>query len=423
MLKVVLIKKIRNAEELIGMSILIVDDSNLEKKVLQDFLKEAGFETISVDSAEEAFTILGINANGDSAKIVKSISKQGRDIETIFMDFVMPGMNGIEACKVIKRSCWHDVPIIMITSSHEEDILENAFAAGVMDYVTKPVSKVELLARLRSAVNLKQELDARREYEQKLYFELNLAKGIQRQLLSADFKESDIVVNSIYHPSEFLSGDMYYWTKISQSLYGMLIFDVTGQGIPASLISIFISSVAQEVILNFIDPAAVMQELNQRMCEFSENHSYNRSLDGKFPLFFSALYLTIDTAEQRIDYVNASHAPGILHMFNTAGPEVPDTVLLKQGTACLGLFDDVKIEHNTIFYDGWTRLVLSSDGLLESLGESQEAGLKLLTKKLVKSKNVPDDGLSPYILGGQMRGDIAKKDICLVTVSLGMADA
>lgn len=402
------------------MSILIVDDSNLEKKVLEDYLNTAGFTTICVDSSEEALEVLGLDDNGDIVNVTEG--RTAKDVEAIFMDFIMPGMNGIDACKVIKRSYWHDVPVIMITSSHDEHILEEAFEAGVMDYVTKPVNKVELLARLRSALTLKRELDARRQYEQKLRFDLNLAKGIQRQLLSADFVEDNIAVNSIHHASDFLSGDMYYWTKISQDLYGMLIFNVAGHGIPASLVSIFVSSVAQEVILNFIDPASVMQELNQRMCEFSESNSHDRNMDNNFPLFFSAIYLTVDTAEKRIDYVNAGHVPGILHMFDQTNDAETATVLLDQGTAWLGLFDDINIEQSTVYYQGRTRLALLSDELIENMADGREEGLNFLTKKLTNSQNVPGRQLPRYILDGQLRGDISKDDVCLITISLEMDD-
>ncbi len=57
------------------------------------------------------------------------------------------------------------VPIIMVTSLADMDSLANAFVAGATDYITKPVNRVELLARVRSALKLKAELDRREARE------------------------------------------------------------------------------------------------------------------------------------------------------------------------------------------------------------------------------------------------------------------
>jgi diguanylate cyclase (GGDEF)-like protein len=82
------------------------------------------------------------------------------------MDIVMPQMSGIDACRAIKANeRLRDIPIIMVTGMSADDDLAEAFAAGAMDYVTKPIKVVELLARLRSALALKHELDNRRAHE------------------------------------------------------------------------------------------------------------------------------------------------------------------------------------------------------------------------------------------------------------------
>jgi diguanylate cyclase (GGDEF)-like protein len=81
----------------------------------------------------------------------------------------MPGINGIEACRQIKaQKHVHDIPILMVTGVVDEDELEVAFAAGATDYITKPIKYAELLARLRSALALKYELDCRKAHEQEL---------------------------------------------------------------------------------------------------------------------------------------------------------------------------------------------------------------------------------------------------------------
>lgn len=138
------------------MKILMVDDSPLQRLALASLLEVEGYtDVLQVESPLEALCYLR-QETADS-------------IDLILMDLNMPGMNGIEACRQIKTlpNC-QDIPIIMVTSSDEMDDLKHAFAAGAMDYLTKPPNEVELLARLRSALRLKQETDRRKAREQEL---------------------------------------------------------------------------------------------------------------------------------------------------------------------------------------------------------------------------------------------------------------
>ena len=78
-------------------------------------------------------------------------------------------MDGVEACARIRNDQrYADTPIIMVTSLDDTGSLTNAFVAGATDYVTKPVNRMELIARVRAALRLKAELDRRQEREREL---------------------------------------------------------------------------------------------------------------------------------------------------------------------------------------------------------------------------------------------------------------
>jgi sigma-B regulation protein RsbU (phosphoserine phosphatase) len=146
------------------MSILIVDDSSSERLLLESFLKAKGHTNVVLtESPAQAFRHLGIHGGPEGSR------NGGMDVDLILMDIVMPDMNGIEACRQIKSfGDLRDVPIIMVTANAEMEDLQSAFAAGAMDYITKPVKKLELLARVGSALALKRETDARKLWEQQL---------------------------------------------------------------------------------------------------------------------------------------------------------------------------------------------------------------------------------------------------------------
>ncbi len=142
------------------MAILVVDDSRDEQELLSTRLRAAGYGSLMVaDSAEAAFGILGLGHAGQGTGAV----------DLILMDIMLPGVDGLEACRRIAATEWlQDIPIIVITAKTDEKDLLAAFAAGAMDYIRKPVNPVELVARVSSALALTEERTARKAREQEL---------------------------------------------------------------------------------------------------------------------------------------------------------------------------------------------------------------------------------------------------------------
>ena len=142
------------------MAILIVDDSRDEQTLLSTRLRTAGYEALMVADSAEA--VLGM--------LTQESAGQGMgEIDLILMDIMLPGVDGLEACRRIKAiERLRDIPIIVITVKTDEQALLAAFAAGAMDYIRKPVNPAELVARVASALTLKKERDTRKAREEEL---------------------------------------------------------------------------------------------------------------------------------------------------------------------------------------------------------------------------------------------------------------
>lgn len=160
------------------MAIVIVDDTIFSLEVLKSFLMSAGYsDIITVQSAAELY------------RLVDGYSERGIvEIDLILMDIVMPEVDGIEACQNIKKREWLvDVPVIMVTATTEKDDLQLAFAAGAMDYIKKPLDRVELLARVRSALRLKHETYRRKARETELLEVTRQLKAANESLQNLSF--------------------------------------------------------------------------------------------------------------------------------------------------------------------------------------------------------------------------------------------
>jgi len=120
--------------------ILVVDDEPQVRRVLRTTLSAEGYTIFEARGGEEALEIF-----------------RAKPPDIVLLDVNMPGMDGLEACRQIRRNS--DVPIIMLTvrSAEREKVL--ALDAGADDYVVKPFGIQELLARIRAALRRRLPLD------------------------------------------------------------------------------------------------------------------------------------------------------------------------------------------------------------------------------------------------------------------------
>jgi len=156
------------------MQIMIVDDSGVSRHFFADLLRDAGYsDIVQAESVEEAFRI--ICADGGD--------KGCAQVDLILMDINMPGKDGIQGCRELKKlDGFNDIPVIIISGTEHLENLHDAFEAGAVDYLGKPPHKVELLARVRAALRLKTEMDRRKARERELVAMAGKLEEMNREL-------------------------------------------------------------------------------------------------------------------------------------------------------------------------------------------------------------------------------------------------
>src|SRR5579864_2921265 len=141
-------------------TILVADDQAANRELLEELLTTQGFKVISVS---------------DGADVVPELIRT--QVDLVLMDVMMPRLTGFQACEKIKNNPdTYLIPVILITAlSDKQDRIEG-IKAGADDFLTRPVDRTELLARVRSLVKLKLRTDELERAESVLF---TLARSIE----------------------------------------------------------------------------------------------------------------------------------------------------------------------------------------------------------------------------------------------------
>ncbi len=146
--------------------VLIVDDTLTNLEVLSDYLQSAGF-TVSIASD-------GITALNQAEYIEPNI---------ILLDILMPGMNGFEVCQKLKANPkTKDIPVLFMTGLTDIEDKIKGFELGGVDYVTKPIHKEEVVARIKTHLTLQRMRSHLQIQNQQLNQEINIRQQTEDKL-------------------------------------------------------------------------------------------------------------------------------------------------------------------------------------------------------------------------------------------------
>jgi diguanylate cyclase (GGDEF)-like protein len=134
--------------------VLIVDDISHNLQLLESVLKREKYDIVPANNGKQA---------------LETVMTATRPPDLILLDLMMPGMDGLEVCRILKTDDrYRDIPIIFLTANNESKNLIEAFRAGAVDYITKPFNMLELLARVKTHLELKHARDQLKKALQEL---------------------------------------------------------------------------------------------------------------------------------------------------------------------------------------------------------------------------------------------------------------
>ncbi len=195
--------------------ILIVDDVINNIRLLDKMFEGVGYNTVFANSGKQALEI---------------IENQTKPIDLILLDLMMPEMDGIEVCNILKSNpMYQDIPIIFITADDSKESFVTAFKTGAIDYIKKPFQKTELLLRVENQLKLNKAyaglrksndelLEAYALLEQLVTIDSLTGLGNRRSLL--EFGDIQLKLAQRYHSLfSIMMIDLDYFKKIN-AIYG-----------------------------------------------------------------------------------------------------------------------------------------------------------------------------------------------------------
>ena len=226
----------------------------------------------------------------------------------------------------------------------------------------------------------------------RLEMDLSIARNVQALFLTEKFPASkDLDVDARYIPSAQVGGDFYDFHKIGRSRYAIAIADVSGKGVPASLLMAICQTNLRHFVKRAHSPSEVLVKLNRDLNERMRHD-----------MFITLFLGIVDTDKNTLTYSRAGHEPGLLLRASAGGN--PNVETLRGEGMAIGmvpneLFEEIVSEQTCSFEQG-DALVLFTDGVTETTNQhDEEYSLARLIAKLEKFGGGTANSFNEELLG------------------------
>ena len=342
-------------------TILVVDDSRLQRKILSSSLKRWGYSVMEAES-------------GDAAIAICLEHKP----ELVISDWIMPGMSGLEFCREFRALTSESYGyFILLTSKSEKNEVAEGLDAGADDFLTKPVDGNELRARITAGeriLEMQRELTVKNqvisdtlEELQSLYDSLDNdlieAKKLQESLVPEKFKIfQGSSLSLLLRSSGHVGGDLVGYYPAGDGHLGLFSLDVSGHGISSALMTArlagYLSSSAldQNVALErYADGSyrsrpmvETLEKLNELVLEEMETEHY-----------FTIMLVVVNLKTGALEIGQAGHPHPVIQRKNG------DVVQEGPGGFPMGLMSGISFSAFSAQLMPGDRLMILSDGVTE----------------------------------------------------------
>ena len=271
--------------------VLLVDDDEGSRRLLGVSLRNAGFE---------------LSAASDGAAALAAI--ESSPPEVLVLDFEMPGLDGAEVCLRLRasdRAALNQLPVIMLTAHTSEADEIACLTAGANDFVSKPVSRAVLIARIETQLRLGALSDELRAQNREMArwrevqeADLAVARTTQQSIVaSAPPRLDGWLVEAVYAPLIQVGGDVYGWRQLDQGAWLFWVADATGHGVAAALLTTLVALLFHHASAASLTAHGILTRVNSEFFGVLRGHCY-----------MTACCAVID-ADGHLSFAGAGHPP------------------------------------------------------------------------------------------------------------------
>jgi len=341
-------------------NVLVVDDSRAQRHLIVTGIRGWGLNVLQASSGEEALALC-----------------RSHEIDLVLSDWMMPGMNGIDFCRALRRiEAERYIYFILLTSKSDKAAVAEGLEVGADDFLSKPVDTGELRARISAGervLAMERELRANnqlltdtlvqlRTLYDSLDRDLTEARALQLSLLRERQRRFDRgLASMLLRPSGHVGGDMVGCFAINGDLLGLYSFDVSGHGVASALMTARVAGLLSGASAEHniaIEPgprgpvgrcpAAIAAAMNALVLSEIETERY-----------LTLAYAEIDQRTGRVRMVQAGHPhPVVQHVDGGLS-------FLGKGGLPVGLLDGAGYAGFETRLRAGERLILLSDGITE----------------------------------------------------------
>lgn len=313
--------------------ILVVDDEPVILQVLINYLTLEGYDVITAMNGPEGLDIL-----------------EREPADLVLLDVMLPRMSGYEVCRLIRAKFpQYNLPVLMLTARNKPDDVVAGLEAGANDYLTKPVNRQELLARVSSLISLQTSVKLHNELTI-IKRDIEVAHEIQKSILTQEFPVIEgVEIALTYEPMEKLGGDFYDIQMVGTDLLGILLADVSGHGIPAAFICSMLKVAYSFHRQDAVNPSVLMSHISETMINYTGGQ------------FITACYACVDLVRKKLRHANAGHWPLIVW-------RKKEQRIIMQYENCMPFGWSIEKEYPVMETDivPGDRIILYTDGILEA---------------------------------------------------------
>ena len=189
--------------------------------------------------------------------------------DLILLDLMMPVMDGREFLVRLRAdSRYRDLPVLVVSAVDTQSMRNALFAAGASDYVSKPIDRHELVARVGVHLRNHLLLEDLRRYRDRLALDLATAREMQNALLPGPAQMAEarerygLSIEALFRPSAELGGDLWGMAPVDESRLALFTVDFSGHGVAASINTFRLHLLLKDLMGEMGDPAAVLTRVN-----------------------------------------------------------------------------------------------------------------------------------------------------------------